>query len=145
MQASSNFTVGEYQMFSSFSSQPMSVVILPAITLSSLSIWLNTESSGWRRSTEKKTDPGITLREFGFTSTKPTVETASGAWFRAITLTPSTIRAQASMASFRKCIGVLPAWLSRPITVISYQRWLCTPVTTPIILFSASRTGPCSM
>ncbi len=108
-------------------------------------ILLSTAPSGWRKSTVKKTLPGMTLREFGRTSTSPTVPMPAGGWLSATWLTPSVTRAQASMASFRVGIGVAPAWLSRPVTVTSYQRCPWAPVTTPMVTCSWSSMGPCSM
>ncbi len=61
----------------------------------------------------------------------PTVETPSGALERPILLTSSTMRAAPSSASLRRGIGVEPAWLSKPVSVISYQRWPWPWVTTP--------------
>ena len=61
------------------------------------------------------------------------------------TFTASANSAALSSASRRTCIGVVPAWASCPLTVTSYQRMACTPVTTPMSLSSASRIGPCSM
>ncbi|CFP63614.1 Uncharacterised protein [Bordetella pertussis] len=42
-------------------------------------------------------------------------------------------------------IGVGPACISMPCTTTSYQRTPSEPVTTPTILSSCSRMGPCSM
>ena len=90
-------------------------------------------SSGWRRSTVKNTSPGMTLGEFGFTSNRPTVATASGACAIAIPCTSPTMRDAHSSASLRRAsIGVVPAWEFAPVTTISYQRMPCTPVTTPM-------------
>ena len=75
----------------------------------------------------------------------PTVETPSGAFERPIALTSSTIRAAPSSASLRRGIGVEPAWLSKPVKRISYQRWPWPCVTTPTSINSSSRIGPCSM
>ena len=47
-------------------------------------------------------------------------------------LTASIMRAAPTSASRRRGIGVGPACASWPVTVISYQRWPCAPVTTPI-------------
>src|SRR5215470_15906707 len=55
------------------------------------------------------------------------------------------MRAVPTNASRRRGIGVGPACASCPTTVISYQRWPCAPVTTPIGLPAASRIGPCSI
>ena len=60
-------------------------------------------------------------------------------------LTALTMREAPTSASLRRGIGVGPAWASCPVTVISYQRMPCTPWTTPMVLFSASRIGPCSI
>ena len=64
-----------------------------------------------------RTTPGITLSELGSTSTRPTVPTAVGAWASAIACTSTASRAQATNASARRGIGVVPAWLSRPVMV----------------------------
>ena len=93
----------------------------------------------------KKTRPGIVFREFGETSSMPTVEQAFG-WFASpMRFTASTMREAPTRASRRRGIGVGPACASIPVTVISYQRWPCAPVTTPTVFSSASRIGPCSM
>ena len=47
-------------------------------------------------------------------------------------LTASIMRAAPTSASRRRGIGVGPACASWPVTVTSYQRWPCAPVTTPI-------------
>ena len=96
-------------------------------------------SSGWRRSTVKKTLPGIVLREFGLESTKPTVAQALGGKAWPSRLTASIMRAAATSASLRSGIGVGPAWASCPVTVISYQCWPWAPVTTPMVFSSFSR------
>ena len=101
-------------------------------------------ASGWRKSTEKKTRPGITLRELGLTSSMPTVARASGVASPRRTVSATMVDAAAS-ASRRRSIGVVPACDSMPATSISYQRMPCTPCTTPMVLPSASRIGPCSM
>src|SRR5438874_678807 len=53
------------------------------------------------------------------------------------------MRAAPTSASRRRGIGVGPACASWPVTVISYQRWPCAPVTMPIGRPAASRIGPC--
>ena len=45
----------------------------------------------------------------------------------------------------RSASRVVPAWLDWPTTVSSCQLMPWTPVTTPIVTPSRSRTGPCSM
>ncbi len=42
-------------------------------------------------------------------------------------------------------MGVVPAWLDWPVMVSSCHEMPCTPVTAPIVMPSASSTGPCSM
>ena len=42
-------------------------------------------------------------------------------------------------------IGVVPAWFDWPVIVSSFHEMPCTPVTAPIVMPSASSTGPCSM
>ena len=86
----------------------------------------------------KNTSPGMTFGEPGLTSMRPTVPTAF-ACSRAARRPPSISSAAPSSASCRRGIGVVPAWLSWPVTVTSYQRIACTPVTTPMSLPSASR------
>ena len=102
-------------------------------------------SSGCRRSTVRLTCPGMVLREFGWTSSWPTVAHAPGRCSRPMRLTASTMRAAPSSASRRVRIGVGPAWASWPVTARSNQRCPCAPVTTPMAFPSCSRTGPCSM
>ena len=70
---------------------------------------------------------------------------ASGGRSRPIRLTRSIMRAAPTSASRRRDIGVGPACASCPFTVTSNQRWPCEPVTTPIVVPSASRIGPCSI
>ena len=90
-----------------------------------------------------KTRPGMVLRDCGWLSITPTVERPFG---RLPILRAATISSAApTSASRRPSIGVVPAWLSMPVQEISYQRWPCAPVTTPIVLFSRSRIGPCSI
>jgi hypothetical protein len=48
-------------------------------------------------------------------------------------------------ASRRSRIGVVPAWLETPAALYSVQEIPCTLSTTPILAFSSSRMGPCSM
>ena len=48
--------------------------------------------------------------------------------------TASISRAAPSSAFLRRCIGVAPVCASWPVTVTSYQRIACTPVTTPMSL-----------
>ena len=100
----------------------------------SLSIRSSTAVSGSRMSIMKNTSPGTTLGEPGFASSRPTVPTASDAACSATALIASTMRAAPSSASCRRGIGVVPAWVSCPVTVTSYQRMACTPVTTPMSL-----------
>jgi hypothetical protein len=57
----------------------------------------------------KNTRPGIVLREFGLSWTKPTVAQAWGAWAWPMRLTASIIRAAPTSASRRRFIGVGPA------------------------------------
>jgi hypothetical protein len=42
-------------------------------------------------------------------------------------------------------MGVVPAWLSRPVTRPFDQIMPLAAVTTPIVAPASSRTGPCSM
>ena len=93
----------------------------------------------------KNTSPGTTLREFGRFSISPTVPTAPAHALRPIASTASISRAAPSSAFLRRCIGVAPVCASWPVSVTSYQRIACTPVTTPMSLPSASRIGPCSI
>ena len=53
--------------------------------------------------------------------------------------------AATSAASWRKAMGVVPAWLDWPSTVNSVHEMPCTPSTTPICKPICSSTGPCSM
>ena len=100
-------------------------LISPAIdshaALSSASIAARVSSTGWRKSTVKKTLPGIVFLEFGETSSMPTVEHAFGWFARPMRFTVSTMREAPTSASRRRGIGVGPAWASIPVTVISYQ------------------------
>ena len=121
-QAWSNLTAGESQTCSTLISSLSSPAIRSSAALTSVSMAATTSSSGWRRSMVKKTSPGRMLRLFGLTSISPTVETASGGWSSATLLIASTIREAPTSASRRRCIGVVPAWLSKPVTVTSYQR-----------------------
>ena len=109
------------------------------------SIAARASASGWRISTENRTCPGMVFREFGLTSSWPTVPTACGAFSSAISSTRATIRAAAASASFRAGIGVVPACESRPRTSTSYQRCPWAPPTTPMGTPACSRIGPCSI
>ncbi len=102
-------------------------------------------SSGARRSTLKRTRPGITLRELGNSSIVPTVLRAWGLRSTAMRLTSMTSSLAASSASRRSSMGVGPACASMPCTVTSYQRWPSAAVTTPITRWLFSSTGPCSI
>ena len=54
-------------------------------------------------------------------------------------------RAAAASASCRRFIGVVPAWLAKPVAVQVHQ-WIPTmPCTTPMGTRASSRTAPCSM
>ncbi len=75
----------------------------------------------------------------------PTVPTACGGFFSAISFTAVTSFAAPTSASRRRGIGVEPAWLSNPVKVISNQRWPWPCVTTPMSMPSSSRIGPCSI
>ena len=70
---------------------------------------------------------------------RPTVPTAFGACARATGVDRFDQPRGAEQRVVRRGIGVVPAWLSWPVTVTSYQRIACTPVTTPMSLPSASR------
>ena len=59
------------------------------------------------------------MREFGLAETMPTVATAWGALSRAIRLASVIIRTAPWSASRLTAIGVVPAWASCPLTVIS--------------------------
>ena len=78
MQSGSKRTAGESQTFFTSWSRPISAATAGTASKSLRSITSSTASSGWRKSTVKKTWPGITLRELGLTSTRPTVPTAEG-------------------------------------------------------------------
>ena len=102
-------------------------------------------ASGWRKSTVKNTLPGITLPRVRATPASCPRWRRLRRLLMPMRLTAWTICATPTSASLRRCIGVGPAWASWPVTVISYQRMPCTPLTTPMILSSASRIGPCSI
>src|SRR5215471_20524721 len=80
--------------------------------------------SGWRKSTVRKTSPGMTLRLFGLFSITPTVPTAFGR-SRAIASTLSITRAAPTSAFLRSFIGIAPACASSPAIAMSYQRTPC--------------------
>src|SRR5690606_4408743 len=100
--------------------------------------------SWWRRSTARRTSPGIALREFGRTPSSPTVTRRSGSWEVSWSRARTT-RLAATSASWRSAAGVVPACPLRPRTTMSHQCSPATPVTTPMSIPSASSTGPCSM
>ena len=75
----------------------------------------------------------------------PMVPTAFGPWSRAAFSTARTTSEKAASASLRNGIGVVPAWLAKPAIVPSYHMMPWPRSTTPIVLFSASSSGPCSM
>ena len=126
-------------------SSPLSAASAAALARASSVIAESVSASGWRRSSEKNTDPGMTFREFGETAIVPTVARASGAASVAMPWSVSTSRAAPTSASLRRSIGVVPACDSIPVTVTSNQRMPWTPRTTPMVLPSASRIGPCSI
>ena len=113
---------------------------------SSRSITSSTASSGWRKSTVKKTSPGITLRRIGRDLDQADRADGAGRMLQGDPIHRSidprcpeqSILAQDASASRR---------YARPARSpsISYQRIPCTPVTTPITFCSASRIGPCSI
>ena len=64
--AGSNGVGGKYQnSLTTTSSPPLAAAALSQACRSSRSITLSTASSGWRKSTVKKTRPGIVLRDSG--------------------------------------------------------------------------------
>ena len=135
----------KYQISSISQARPASTAMASQAARNSAAMALSVPSSGWRRSTVKNTRPGMVLREFGLEFSTPTVATACGGREVAMRRTSVTMPAAPARASLRRSMGVVPAWDSAPVTVISNQRWPCAPVTTPIGLPSASRIGPCSM
>ena len=87
----------------------------------------------------------MTLREGAAITASPTVPTAFGPCALAMRSTASTISDNAASASRRSGIGVVPAWLSKPVILPSYQMMPWPRSTTPMVLFSASSSGPCSI
>ena len=87
----------------------------------------------------------MTLREGLAITASPIVPTALGPCFLAIASIASTISDNVASASRRSCIGVEPAWLSKPVILPSYHSTPWPESTTPMVLPSASRIGPCSM
>ena len=75
----------------------------------------------------------------------PMVPTAFGPRSRAILSTASTTSENAARASLRSGIGVVPAWLAKPAIEPLYHMMPWPRSTTPMVLFSASNSGPCSM
>ena len=102
-------------------------------------------ASALRQSTVKAISPGMTLREGLAMTASPTVPTAFGPCFFAMASIASTISDSVASASRRSGIGVEPAWLSKPVILPSYHSTPWPESTTPMVLFSASRIGPCSM
>ena len=76
---------------------------------------------GLRISTVKAISPGMTLREGAAITASPTVPTAFGPCALAMRSTASTNSDKAASASRRSGIGVVPAWLSKPVILPSYQ------------------------
>ncbi|MGY3124698.1 hypothetical protein ACVWXQ_008635 [Bradyrhizobium sp. S3.14.4] len=93
----------------------------------------------------KAISPGMTLREGFAITASPMVPTALGPCFFAMASIASTISESVASASRRSGIGVDPAWLSKPEILPSYQSTPWPESTTPMVLPSASRIGPCSM
>src|SRR5208337_4089371 len=83
---------------------------------------------------------GITLRDFRESTVLDNRAVAGVGRCPAGTI--STVAASASRGIV---IGVAPAWLPRSATVASNQRSAWTLVTMPLVLPSASSTGPCSI
>src|ERR1700733_12470411 len=102
-------------------------------------------ASALRQSIVKAISPGMTLREGLAMTASPMVPTALGPCFLAIASIASTISDKVASASRRSCIGVEPAWLSKPVILPSYHNTPWPESTTPMVLPSASRIGPCSM
>lgn len=107
------------------------------------SISSSVSSYSCRRSRLIITLPGTTLREHSQMLSCPVV--ARPPVSLAILSASIRMRAASVRASRRMFIGIVPACASRPVIVRSYQRIACTPVMTPMSIFSRSRTGPCSM
>ena len=97
-----------------------------------------------RTSTVNSTTPGMTLTAPGRVLSTPTVPTAPSIsrQIRSIAVTASDA---AASASYRRCIGTVPAWPARPITSTRIRVEPAIEVTTPTGRSSASSTGPCSM
>ena len=102
-------------------------------------------ASALRQSTVNAISPGMTLREGLAITASPMVPTAFGPCFFAAASIASTISDSVASASRRSGIGVVPAWLSKPVILPSYHSTPWPESTTPMVLFSASRIGPCSM
>ncbi len=102
-------------------------------------------ASALRQSTVKAISPGMTLREGLAITASPMVPTAFGPCFLAMLSIASTISDKVASASRRSGIGVEPAWLSKPVILPSYHNTPWPESTTPMVLPSASRIGPCSM
>src|SRR5262245_47198278 len=111
-QLASNFTGGEYQISLKSMVRPLALQASSAATFSSAAILERMVSSGWRKSTVKKTLPGMVFRELGLLVIIPTVAQAKG-WFAwPILLTAVTTLAAPTSASLRTFMGVGPAWAS---------------------------------
>ena len=54
-------------------------------------------------------------------------------------------RPAARNASWRRFIGVLPAWLALPVNVIAWRSTPKQPITAAAGLPASSSRGPCSM
>ncbi|MNQ92276.1 hypothetical protein D3C85_1076950 [compost metagenome] len=102
-------------------------------------------SSSCRRSTVKRTWPGMTLRDPGWAWISPTVPRPWGWLSLAMPTTVWSRKLAAYSASRRIGIGVGPACISMPVTTTSYHRTPSEPVTTPTTFSSCSRMGPCSI
>ena len=77
----------------------------------------------------------MTLVAPGLASIAPTVATNPGTLF-ASRSTAVIHSAAPAIASWRRCIGVVPAWLARPTNVNSSRLWPAIASTTPSGRFS---------
>ena len=94
---------------------------------------------------ERVTSPGITFAAPGLTRSRPTVPTWRPGRARTMRSTASTSSEAASSAFRRWFMGVVPAWLAKPVMVTSQERIPTIPSTTPIFIPVRSRIPPCSM
>ena len=130
--------------------------LVPMVLLTEDYIHLATVNSPFARLIAREDNPVTTGEWFAKTYPAPARAAAKGAnedqvWehltqvLRQSPLEGIPLLHDLTYADARRFIGVGPAWASWPVKVISYQRWPWQSVTTPMVLPSISRIGPCSM